>query len=259
MTRAGRADDSRQAMARFQQLRDNPASVTYSSSYLGQGRYAEALASTGLEAELIDRTTPAVGFVDATAAMAGSRELGVNASGAARLALGGRVDVSGGMAAALDRVASSLATGVTLADLDADGELDLVLVAGPTVLVRRQQGRQFDTGSAQGRARRRHHADRGGGRRLRQRRPCRSVRPRPPGEPPVSPGDRRLVPGCLARSGTARCGLAVADGRVRRRRSRRRSRSVPGWARRRRRADGGRRRRAVSAGLRAGAEPAPSQ
>src|SRR6187431_292916 len=65
LTRAGR-EDSRQAMARFQQLRDNPASVTYSSAYLGQGRYAEALASTGLEPELIDAATPTVSFVDAT-------------------------------------------------------------------------------------------------------------------------------------------------------------------------------------------------
>ena len=144
MTRAGRTEDSRRAMARFQQLRDNPASVTYSSSYLGQGHYAEALASTGLEADLIETATPAVSFVDQTAAMVGSQELGANAP-APRLPFGASVDVSGGIAAALDRIASSLATGVTLADIDADGELDLILAAGRTVLVRRHQARGFET------------------------------------------------------------------------------------------------------------------
>jgi Tfp pilus assembly protein PilF len=144
LTRAGRAEESRQAMARFQQLRDNPASVTYSSSYLGQGRDAEALASTGLEPELIDTTMPAVSFVDATAVMVGSRELGANPQ-APRLTFGARVDVSGGMAAALDRIAASLATGVTLADIDGDGQLDLILVVGHAVLVRRHQPRGFDT------------------------------------------------------------------------------------------------------------------
>ena len=93
-------------MTRFEQLRDNPASVTYSTIYLGQGRYAEALASTGLEADLIDATTPAVGFVDATAVMAGSRGTGRERRGPAAGARRDRVDVSGGMTAALDRIAS---------------------------------------------------------------------------------------------------------------------------------------------------------
>ena len=189
MTRAGRADDSRQAMARFQQLRDNPASVTYSSSYLGQGPLRGS-ARLHRARSRADRS----GRLPRSASSTRRRRWRAAGNWArtrrrARLALGGRVDVSGGMAAALDRVASSLATGVTLADIDADGELDLVLVAGPTVLVRRHQGRPVRYQRREGRARRRHHADCGGGRRLRQRRPSRSVRPRPPGEPPVSPGD----------------------------------------------------------------------
>ena len=108
---------------------------------LDKKRYAEAIRSTGLEPELIDPATPAVSFVDATAAVAGGPDLG--ASAASRLTWGGPVDVSGGLAGALDRLAASLATGVTLADIDGDGELDLVLVAGQSVVVCRQQGRRF--------------------------------------------------------------------------------------------------------------------
>ena len=69
LTRAGRADEGRAAMARFQELRDNPAVITYSNTYLAQGRYAEAIVSTGLEPELVDNAVPDVGFVDATDAI----------------------------------------------------------------------------------------------------------------------------------------------------------------------------------------------
>ena len=38
LTRGGRAAAGRDAMARFQRLRDNPASITYDNVYMGQGR-----------------------------------------------------------------------------------------------------------------------------------------------------------------------------------------------------------------------------
>jgi tetratricopeptide (TPR) repeat protein len=143
LTRAGRAGEGQAAMTRFERLRDNPASFTYSSDYLGQGRYAEAIASTGLEPELIDRAIPPVAFADATSAIVGSVELGSNST-PRTVRLGDLVDVSGGPAAALDRIAASSATGVTLADIDADGELDLLLVSGSTVIVRRARGARFE-------------------------------------------------------------------------------------------------------------------
>jgi tetratricopeptide (TPR) repeat protein len=71
LVRAGQRADGEAAMARFQALRDNPAAVTYSNNYLEQGRYGEALASTGLEVELIDPKAPATRFVDATGEMFG--------------------------------------------------------------------------------------------------------------------------------------------------------------------------------------------
>ena len=88
-TRAGRSDEGRTAMARFQQLRDDPAAFTYASEYLAQGRYAEAIVSTGLEPGLVDHAVPDVHF-----------EAGESISTAVR--------------------------SVTLADVDGDGQLDLL-------------------------------------------------------------------------------------------------------------------------------------
>ena len=47
-------------MAEFQKLREGGYGTTFSNNYLEQGRYAEAVASTGAEADLVDRATPAV-------------------------------------------------------------------------------------------------------------------------------------------------------------------------------------------------------
>jgi tetratricopeptide (TPR) repeat protein len=71
LVRGGQRTAGEAAMARFQALRDNPAAITYSNNYMEQGRYGEALASTGLEVELVDAAAPAVRFVDATAAVFG--------------------------------------------------------------------------------------------------------------------------------------------------------------------------------------------
>jgi tetratricopeptide (TPR) repeat protein len=71
LVRGGQRTAGEAAMARFQALRDNPAAVTYSNHYLEQGRYGEAVVSTGLEVELVDSNAPAARFVDATADMFG--------------------------------------------------------------------------------------------------------------------------------------------------------------------------------------------
>ena len=60
LMRAGRADEGKAAMERFQTLRDSAYKSALGSNYLEQGRYAEALASTGAEA--VDAKTPEVSF-----------------------------------------------------------------------------------------------------------------------------------------------------------------------------------------------------
>ena len=59
-----RSGEGPAAMQRFETLRGTPYGETYSQTYLEQGQYAEALASTGAEAELVDAAPPAVTFAD---------------------------------------------------------------------------------------------------------------------------------------------------------------------------------------------------
>ena len=127
LIRAGRGAEGRAAMARFQQLRDNPAAITYSTDYLGQGQYAEAMVSTGLEPELTDRSVPDVEFVNATDTMLNAADASSN----------------GALSTTLDGVVPGVARGVSLADIDGDGDLDLLFVSDRTVVVRRNERGRF--------------------------------------------------------------------------------------------------------------------
>jgi hypothetical protein len=62
LTRGGRVDEGREWLDRAQRLRSVGYSVTYGTGYLEQGRYAEALASTGAEPDLVDRDVPRAAF-----------------------------------------------------------------------------------------------------------------------------------------------------------------------------------------------------
>jgi len=108
LTRAGKREEGQEAMARFQKLRDSAYKSALGSNYLEQGKYAEALASTGAEPEAVDPKTPAVSLVARDEAPTGASTL-------------------------------------VLADLDGDGALDLVSAgqAGLRVL-RHEPGRFAD-------------------------------------------------------------------------------------------------------------------
>jgi tetratricopeptide (TPR) repeat protein len=67
LTRNNERVEGQQMIARFQALRQSGAGTTIGQNYLEQGRYAEAVASTGAEADLVDKRTPDVTYTDATA------------------------------------------------------------------------------------------------------------------------------------------------------------------------------------------------
>lgn len=121
LLRSGASDDGASIMARFETLRASGAAITYSQTYLEQGRYAEALVSTGLEPDLVDRAPPRVRFADQTAAWA---------------------------PAALTEAANRAGVDASLlADLDGDGVPELVVARESAAQVFRWDGRRFAAAS----------------------------------------------------------------------------------------------------------------
>ena len=68
LLRSGQREEGQRLMQQFQALRASGAATTVGQNYLEQGRYAEAVASTGAEPDLVDKRTPEVSFADATSA-----------------------------------------------------------------------------------------------------------------------------------------------------------------------------------------------
>jgi len=121
LMRAGQREEGQKVIAQFQELRQRGTGTTLGNNYLEQGRYAEAVASTGAESELVDKRTPEVVFTDATADVipAGDWPIGV----------------TGGTA--------------LLFDYDGDGDLDLLEVAGTRQRLLRNDNGKFTDVTAQ--------------------------------------------------------------------------------------------------------------
>ena len=137
LTRSGRRDEGQKAMEESQAVRASGYGTIFSTNYLEQGHYAEAMTSTGAEPDLADRAVPDVTFAASAIALpvAESQSTAPIQSpfgrrfSAADLADGGRA------------IADAVAGGVTAIDYDRDGDPDLLVVrAGDARLLRNDRG-----------------------------------------------------------------------------------------------------------------------
>jgi tetratricopeptide (TPR) repeat protein len=115
LTRAGQAEEGQQTIAKFQALREAGYGTAFSNNYLEQGRYAEAVASTGAEGALVDAAATPVTF--SIGPLLGAAEPG---------------------------------GGAVLVDLDRDGDLDLVDVRARLGLFLNDAGAFQDVSAARG-------------------------------------------------------------------------------------------------------------
>ena len=110
-------------LERAQALRTTGYAVTFGNGYLEQGHYAEAVASTGAEPELVDRRCRPVTFTPAVLGPAPRPSRPPPRRSAVALPR----PISTGDGAR--RIAAGLGGGVTLLDADGDGDLDLFVAA----------------------------------------------------------------------------------------------------------------------------------
>jgi len=117
LLRSGSRDEGQAFLSRFEALRQSGAATSIGQNYFEQGRYAEAVTSTGMETGLIDRSVPKVVFEEA--------------------GLDTKKPVSNG------RQTSAVSDPVTLFDLDNDGDLDIVQFSGSTARLYRNDGGDY--------------------------------------------------------------------------------------------------------------------
>jgi len=135
LTRGGKADEGQQLLQRAQDLRRVSYAVTFGTGYLEQGRYAEAIASTGAEPELVDQQTPPAKFTATPIVTA----TGTSADASAA-PFGRRFSAADLSDAGARGIAAGLGGGETLIDVDGDGALELVVAQGGGQRLYRRDG-----------------------------------------------------------------------------------------------------------------------
>jgi tetratricopeptide (TPR) repeat protein len=121
-------EEGQQLIERFQTLRQSGAATSIGQNYLEQGRYAEAIVSTGAETELVDKTAPKVVFQNVN--------VGLPVTPAARR---NSKNIEN------KPFSNPLQRGAALFDYDNDGDLDLAHIAdgSPKARLYRNDGGKF--------------------------------------------------------------------------------------------------------------------
>ena len=139
LTRTGHREEGQSVLQKFQQLKASGAGTTLGTNYLEGGHYAEAVVSTGAEAELVDKTTPDVVFTDAT-----EGSLPVDS----RPPLSKRKPAPTFESAMVETNARAQA--IVLFDFDGDGDLDIFDASGSQRLLRNDGGKFTDVTAGSG-------------------------------------------------------------------------------------------------------------
>ena len=125
LLRSGKADEGKKQLAYFSKLRATNYKAELGNKYGEVGRYAEAVAGTGAEPDLVNKNAPEVKFVDAT------KEMNLNANFANKplsSALNRKLTKAEFEVAKPDLV-SAFSSSIGLCDYDADDKFD-VFVTG---------------------------------------------------------------------------------------------------------------------------------
>ena len=125
LLRSGKTDEGKKQLAFFSKLRATNYKAELGNKYGEVGRYAEAVAGTGAEADLVNKNAPAVKFVDAT------KEMNLNANFANKplsSALNRKIAKAEFESAKPDLI-SAFSSSIGLCDYDADDKFD-VFVTG---------------------------------------------------------------------------------------------------------------------------------
>ena len=134
LTRAEQEAEGRQLLDRAQGLRNVGYAVTYGTGYLEQGRYAEAIASTGLDRRLLSANIPPVAFEPA---IIGS----LPREAASGPPYGRRFTAAELTPATARGFAASMGGGLTLIDVENDGDLDVFAAVPAGLRLFRNDGR----------------------------------------------------------------------------------------------------------------------
>ena len=140
LIRAGQREEGQKVIQRFQEFRTRGSASTLGNNYLEQGRYADAIASTGAEPDLVDRTPPSVSFADATARVFAAKP---ETKDFANSMLGGRFRSSEMNDLKTKSIVTALGGSATLFDLDNDGDLDLFWTTATEQHLYRNDGGKF--------------------------------------------------------------------------------------------------------------------